>query len=1193
MSFNKFASIRIGGTNINTISDTYNGSSISSSFNCLGNSLISGDSIIKTDLYLGNETIDTSGNIINTGGSIKFKIGGVSYTLTPQILSFLSTISSNIQTQINNITSSGGALVGANNNFTGSNSFFGTTTFSNSVIVNGANISIIEFSYLDGLTSNAQTQLNNKAGLGANTFTAGQTISSGNLTLSNGVFQSTGSGGAHVWYKYLDNSKYWNWNTTNTNHGFWNTTGYSIFFNGDGGTASFQGLTSCNGGLTVPSGQTTNLYSPVNFFNDVIVNGSNISTVEFSYLDGLTSNAQSQLNGKCNTSGFSTTQGSSCFFSASATYPNTTRTHVLNELRVVNNTIPSGGFTGNLSSSIGNGFLLGWNAGGAGGIAHFINSTDLGGTSGFRFYNYTNAGVYQSTSLILNSNGSANFPNLLTCDGGLTIPSTKILTLTGNISANSLTITPLELSYLDGLTGNIQTQINSITGGSGSYATLSGTQSFTGNNTFTGDTFFSKLDGFVGVNNGTTMEFSGGSTLYISPTGSLNVNGIGVNSTQLSYALNLTSDAQTQIDSKANLFTTPQLETNNTFTGINYFNSNDVYMCHPTATTTFRLRSSKPATQIELFPETTSRISLGSSSGNPMIQLNETQFINGSVNNVSTLTFPLYKHYIYRGTTFNFTITLPLVSAIHEGYSIKIFKTASNALSQIITINTNASNRILESGSMTELTSSTLILGAGKTNCELAICILQSGLYGWVECDNSILNTSNTWGGSNTFSSSFTTNGTIVANGGITMNGSGNVLTFGFPIINSLTASELYNLKSTSSNIQTQLNTKANLTSLDNKSNLSTIDNTFTNVNTFNQRIFTLGVEPLTAETLNLGTQSINTINIGNFTTANTFRFNNTLDLFKSTNIGGDITLDFPLANSYLLRNFTGAVNITLPLVSAFHIGKQVNFIRANSSLTNVITFTPNASNRIVESGTITEQTTNNTILGSGQTSTTLTIGLLQSGLYGWIEISNSNKKNSANTYTEVQTFSIPPVMSGSSISSNTIPESSIVGGLNSVCRNTGNETWGGVKTFSSIPQLATQGTADNDMINYLTFRKNFGGVFMITLQGSTDIRTAVLNSKADLATNLYNQAITSGVHSSPQSGTAVGTWNTGSSLLLKDSKYLVYPNFGLIVYNALNYGGTIILNFKNTTSSPVFVRTTADNTGRSIKVYFNNVELT
>ncbi len=408
-------------------------------------------------------------------------------------------------------------------------------------------------------------------------------------------------------------------------------------------------------------------------------------------------------------------------------------------------------------------------------------------------------------------------------------------------------------------------------------------------------------------------------------------------------------------------------------------------------------------------------------------------------------------------------------------------------------------------------------------------------------------------------------------------------MTFGSPITNSLTASELYNLKSSSSNIQTQLNDRAVLSSA----------NTFTALGTFNDRINTSGVEPLTGGELNIGTITTGTINVGNSSTSNTFRFNNTIDLLKSTNITGSVTLSFPLSNTYVLRSFTGAITITLPLVTSFHIGKQIHIIRGNASATNVITLTPNASNRIVEAGTITEATTNTTILGSGETATTLIISLLDSGLYGWIELSNSNKKNSANTYTAVQTFSSPPVMSGASITSNTIPEASIVGGLSSVCRNTGNETWAGVKTFSSVPQLATHATLDNDMMNYLTLRKNFGGVFMVTLQGTTDVRTAVLNSKSDLSTNLYNQATTSGAHSSPQSGTAVGTWNAGSSLLLKDTRYLVYPKFGLIVYNAVSYGGTIILNFKNTTSGPVFVRTTADNTGRSIKVYFNDVEMT
>ena len=108
MSFNKFSSIKIGGTDINTITDTYNNTNIISSLNCLGNSIIKGDLINTKDLYLGDEQIittiiDTIPNYTytNTGGNIIFKINNITYTLTPLILSYLSSISSNIQTQIN------------------------------------------------------------------------------------------------------------------------------------------------------------------------------------------------------------------------------------------------------------------------------------------------------------------------------------------------------------------------------------------------------------------------------------------------------------------------------------------------------------------------------------------------------------------------------------------------------------------------------------------------------------------------------------------------------------------------------------------------------------------------------------------------------------------------------------------------------------------------------------------------------------------------------------------------------------------------------------------------------------------------------------------------------------------------------------------------------------------------------------
>lgn len=43
---------------------------------------------------------------------------------------------------------------------------------------------------------------------------------------------------------------------------------------------------------------------------------------------------------------------------------------------------------------------------------------------------------------------------------GLNIGSGKVLTVAGSVSANGLTISPTELGYLDGVTSNLQTQLN-------------------------------------------------------------------------------------------------------------------------------------------------------------------------------------------------------------------------------------------------------------------------------------------------------------------------------------------------------------------------------------------------------------------------------------------------------------------------------------------------------------------------------------------------------------------------------------------------------------------------------------------------------------------------------------------------------------------------------------------------------------
>lgn len=96
------------------------------------------------------------------------------------------------------------------------------------------------------------------------------------------------------------------------------------------------------------------------------------------------------------------------------------------------------------------------------------NCTFLGSTSDVSVAgNYSNSTAIGYGALITASNriilGRATETTFAM--GGLTIPASTILTLLGNISANSLTITPVELSYLSGITGIVATSGNQTISG--------------------------------------------------------------------------------------------------------------------------------------------------------------------------------------------------------------------------------------------------------------------------------------------------------------------------------------------------------------------------------------------------------------------------------------------------------------------------------------------------------------------------------------------------------------------------------------------------------------------------------------------------------------------------------------------------------------------------------------------------------
>ena len=881
-SYNKFASIQIGGTYTNTISKTYNQASVNVSFDCSGNLLTNSNSYLQGDLYLGYEYQDPSGNYIDSGGSIIIKLNNVTYTISPLELSYLDGITSNVQTQLNSIS---GVSLSGNNTFTGLNTFSNVTYHNNNT----------------------------------------------------------------VFFENLDNTKYWYINSDSTAlMGHWTGSGSNIVFSGSTGTGVFSGLLSCNGGLTLIAGQNLNLNG------NIIANSLTISPTELGYLDGVTSNIQTQIN-----------------------------------------SIVSGG------------------------------SVSLSGTNAFT--------------------GSNSFAG--------------VTTFTNNIIANSLTISPTELGYLDGVTSNIQTQLNSIGGGG---ASLSGNNTFTGSNNFSSQVFLtdtgnslsiygslgliSVLDsvtqselyalksissniqtqlnskaGLTAINSYSNTQNFNYQTNFITGqqctmnstfalNGNLQLDTISITKAELKYLDGMTSNIQTQINNSVSNTANNTLSGINSFTNVVNFKGDDIYFGLATSGSDFTFHSARSNANINLFPDTTGFINIGDTTNYPLIRIQDSFYIYRSLNITggTTLTIPLYQTYIIK-TSSNITITLPLVTSQHIGLIITF--RCIQSVSQNITINTNASNYLIEEGSVTEVQSTLTAIGGKKTSCSFVICQLVSGNYGWALFSNA--------------GTLFRGDVTITSGNNITINGTSKIIMDSGALVQTngtqISDVELSYLDTVSSNIQSQLDAKAGLGS-----------NTFTGITSFTNDIY------------------VNTLNIS------------------------------PTELSYL---DTVSSNIQTQL---------------NAKATDT-----------------------------------------------------------------------------------------------AVCHNTGTETWSGIKTFSSIPQLSTVGTLDNDIINFKTMRSLYAGVFCVTLQGSTHIRTPILYSVTNLNTNIYKQTTTTGALTTAQSGTVAGNWNAGSPLNQKDTCWLVYPNFGLIVYTTTGWTGTISVNFKNTTTRPVFVAAATLLTCQSIKVYFQDVEIT
>ena len=64
--------------------------------------------LVAGNLLLGTETTDANGNAIDSSSNILFTLNKIPYTISLQKLSYIQNLTSDCQTQINNISSSGG-----------------------------------------------------------------------------------------------------------------------------------------------------------------------------------------------------------------------------------------------------------------------------------------------------------------------------------------------------------------------------------------------------------------------------------------------------------------------------------------------------------------------------------------------------------------------------------------------------------------------------------------------------------------------------------------------------------------------------------------------------------------------------------------------------------------------------------------------------------------------------------------------------------------------------------------------------------------------------------------------------------------------------------------------------------------------------------------------------------------------------
>jgi hypothetical protein len=424
---NDETNISTNATNISTLQGKTSALTYDSGTNTLNISSkvsISKDVSEMGNIYLG----DNSGNdIIYIQGNLNAN----TQIITPVQLGYLGTLTSNVQSQINaKATDSLTCHLAGTETITGQKTFSGGISLTSNITSNGTTITPTELSYVDGATSNIQTQIDTKAN------------DSAVLKLS--------------------------------------------------GDQTVTGIKTFSSAPVLPS----------NSISNSMINNSCISS---GYVDA-TSSIQTQINAKANDSAV----------------VKLTTDQTIAGIKTFSNApvLPSNAITNSMINN------------------SCISSGYVDATSSIQ----TQINAKATDSLACHLAGTETISGAKTFSGGVTLSS--------NITSNSCTITPTELSYIDGATSNIQTQLDakatdSLTCHLANAETLSGTKTFALAN--------EQVNYVSSVTTALSLDYATckGINLIATPTAnySLAITNVPTGSTNATYSVTLITTAKYYVNS--------------------------------------------------------------------------------------------------------------------------------------------------------------------------------------------------------------------------------------------------------------------------------------------------------------------------------------------------------------------------------------------------------------------------------------------------------------------------------------------------------------------------------------------------------------------------------------------------------------------------------------------------------------------